>query len=137
MKKIIDESLKELDKAQLRLKALDAIKVECETLLNQTFFSKDCKGLFNPILIISIVLEIYFREIISNDVSLIWYWGNIVFAVLSFVGIFSTTLIYFRWIYNQRRIKIVTLEIEFRLQYVKNLLVIYETQIKSAINEQS
>jgi hypothetical protein len=137
MKKIIDENFKQLETVQGKLKPLEQISVEYEKLLSQTFFSKDWKGLLNPILIISIFLEMSLRESVSYDISQIWYWGNIIFGVIHFVGIIATTLIYFRWRFIQRKIKIIKCEIEFRFQYIKNLLADYETQIKSIKNEQS
>lgn len=137
MKTIIDQNFKELDKVQTRLKSIQALNDECIVNLNNTFFSKDWKGLFNPILIISICFEIYLRGTISYDVSTIWNLLNIVFAFVHFVGIFATTLIYFRWLYLQRKLRIINCEIELRFQYIKTLLAIYEKQIQSIKNEQN
>lgn len=137
MKKNIEKNFEDLKPVENKIKICENIKKECETVLNQTFFSEKWKALLNPVLWVSIFFEIYLRETISHDASTVWYWINVCFGIVSFIGISSATIIYFRWIYTLREIKILKTEIEYRLKYIRNLLDAYEKHIKSVKNEQT
>lgn len=137
MKVLIENNLSKISLLEKELISHEKLSQSYYKVLNLTFFSKNWKSiLMLPYYWFSVFIIIIFKEYFNATFIYYFWWTMFWMVIINSFLLIPFTIIYFKWLVNLRKIKILKLELELRFLYIKNLFQLIEEDWKNS-NEQN